>query len=395
MHVWILRKIPSSDWRSLPFPPFEFVLEVPHHQEDEIPDLKGAFLIEKECKIYLAGVSSESELSSPWEWNKCNKTYEFDVERKEIITETVSTVNPPSAMVDCFKTCINGETYFLKCSGKNSEMGFWVLGSSKSWDTLSLPFNPMDLDIVLETPTFVLGEQICLQVRINNKERFYVFDTKSKIWKEDEEKAIMDSFKHPQAGYCFPSGSVCVEGLSSPNTNVALSWLSLAADEDCSTSRPGDWANITVCALFVSDKGVVFYQPIDKWFGEYQPTFLHGCFSKFIDLGSGMVCALVCGQEFENDAIRVLCMSILSFTMHDDGDLDIHTASPPSPKTFLSVTVLRRGAFKVEDYIHDDNSLLDAFICPLDPIAVRNDMFNSTMKLDLDRIPEEWYKTDI
>ncbi|MED6112013.1 hypothetical protein PIB30_057768 [Stylosanthes scabra] len=113
-----------------------------------------------------------------------------------------------------------------------------------------------------------------------------------------------------------------------------------------------------------------------------------------MDLGNGMVCALLCGQESEHGVRQVLCISILTFTMHDnDGDLNIHAASPPPrQKRFLSVTALRRGAFNMDGYIHEDNSLLDAFICAQDPVAIMNSMFNSTMKLDLDKVPEEWYR---
>ncbi|MED6116408.1 hypothetical protein PIB30_100075 [Stylosanthes scabra] len=217
MQVWNLRKV-ISDWIELPLLQIEFESEVPHPPQDEIPDLKGVFMIakDKEAKIYLAGVTSESELSSPWDWNVCNKTYVFDVERKEIMV-TGSIVEPPSVMVESFIACIDGDTYFLKCSGKTSELGFWVLKNAEDWEPLSLPFDVFDLDLLAKALSFVNLDRIYLLVSINRKTKVFFFDTKKKTWKEEGAKIVMDSFNHPDFGYCLPTCSVYVKGLELVN----------------------------------------------------------------------------------------------------------------------------------------------------------------------------------
>ena len=379
------------DWESLSSPPPSFssanVPDVDENQEthhhfvfdSELYVAVGGLINPCHIGKYVGGISRREKTYVPgrgltyiYDIEECLakvpscKIYRVDVEnRKCIAADLIS--RPPTPFAPCFMGNISGDVYllvFYRSDLLEEAEGLWVLSSSGKWQPLSPPLPPFDLrhSDFSGCHCFVFQDKLFFRVYMRKVETLmYSFDPSTAAWTtldEDTTHSFSQYFPETIGKFCFPS--VTMSRLS--NCSVALSW-SL-------TIIPGGDREIEVMidAFLVNNQNgaVILCQRLDDCLKGIRPTSFAADDShfSFVDLGNGMVCALLYGYTPNHDE-PVLCISVFTLTVieanidiNTDTDVDIGTEAPR--KDFLSVSVQVKRVFTMKDYEY--SWMMDSFI---------------------------------
>ena len=107
------------------------------------------------------------------------------------------------------------------------------------------------------------------------------------------------------------------------------------------------------------------HQPLEECLEGIQPTSFYYPTSRvtLVNLGNGMVSALLYGHTLEHDRgpSPLLCISVFTLAVLEPG-IDFDIEAPRKEQRFLSVRVHVKRVFTMKEY--GDEELQDAFIFP-------------------------------
>ncbi|XLR10278.1 hypothetical protein HN51_046903 [Arachis hypogaea] len=354
------QEVDVNYWTCLHPPNFDLDLELPEHYLCPFVFDSKIYLASSERPRIFGGDVSMEDLE-PW------PVYEFKFEERRI-ERAESLDDAPLSLHESIiaNTPGSGDVYFHmnpKTLIKDSS-GFYVLSSgSRVWRPL-IAAEPIS-DTNRLNCLFVLDNNLFFSSFEGRDSWLARFDPIKESWTVEPSSANnLSNFITDRTGedgeflhITYPPHiSVSLRGLGSSNYTVCLTHEYVELPPDRTTLGK-------VLAILVNHQNgrVALYQYLDVCFQGIQPMVGEDVRFNFVDLGNGMLCAILTGDIYISD-FTALCISVFTLSA-DFTALQLDSGAPPMEQDFLQVTVHSKSAYTM-DYSKLANHIRHAFVWP-------------------------------